>query len=108
MTSLDSHDDVDDFLCGADLMAAGGCGDPKVASRLLPDDLDRGMTLGWSPLDLSTEGIYCTACYCGSAAPESFEAQSEADLLAHAGRDPRPLRAAGAGLADYPGLTRAG
>ena len=108
MTTLDSHDDVDDFLCGADLMAAGGCGDPKVASRLLHDDLDRGLKVGWSPLDLSASGLFCTACYCGSAAPESFEAQTEANLLAPGGRSPRPLQDAIAELEDYLGAPFAG
>ena len=104
MTTLDSHDDIDDFLRGADMMAVGGCGDQKVASRLLHDDLERGLTLGWEPLDLSAPGLFCTSCYCGSAAPESFEARSEADLLAPGGRDPRPLRAAVAELEDYLGV----
>jgi uncharacterized protein len=104
VTTLRSYEDVDDFLRGADLLAVGGCGDQRVASRLLHDDLDRGLKVGWSPLDLSTDGLYCTSCYCGSAAPESFEEQAKADSLAPGGRITRPLEAAVAELEDYLGV----
>jgi len=108
VTILHSHEDIDDFLCGADIMAVGGSGDPKVASGLLHDDLDRGLTVGWSPLDVTAGGLYCTTCYCGSAAPESFGARAEADLLAPGGRLARPLQAAVTELEDYLGQPIAG
>jgi DUF917 family protein len=103
VTTLSSHEDVDDFLCGADLMAAGGSGDPKVASGLLHDDIDRGVPVGWSALDPSAAGLYCTTCYCGSAAPESFDQPPEADRLAPGGRSLRPLQGAVEELEDYLG-----
>lgn len=71
MTVLHSHEDIDDFLRGADIMAVGGSGDPKVASGLLHDDLDRELTVGWSPLDLTADGLYCTPPAIADLQPQS-------------------------------------
>jgi DUF917 family protein len=94
VTDLTTREDVDDYLRGVDFLSACGGGDPVVQRSLLYDDLDRGLKVGWSMLDLSAPGLFCTACFSGSIAPESFEAHPEADLLAPGGRIARPLQEA--------------
>jgi DUF917 family protein len=108
VTDLKTHEDVDDYLRGVDFLSACGGGDPVVQRQLLYDDLDRGLAVGWSPLDPSSEGLYCTACFSGSIAPESFESHPEADLLAPGGRMARPLAEAIADLEKYLGQELAG
>jgi uncharacterized protein len=103
MTELTTRTDVDDYLRGVDFLSACGGGDPVVQRSLLYDDLDRGLKVGWAPLDPSAPGLFCTACFSGSIAPESFEAHPEADLLAPGGRMARPLQEAIAELERYLG-----
>jgi uncharacterized protein len=103
VTELTSHQDVDDYLRGVDFLSACGGGDPVVQRSLLYDDLDRGLKVGWSPLEESAPGLFCTACFSGSIAPESFEAHPEADLLAPGGRIARPLQEAIVELERYLG-----
>jgi uncharacterized protein len=108
MTDLTTHQDVDDYLRGVDFLSACGGGDPVVQRSLLYDDVDRGLKVGWSPLDVSAPGLFCTACFSGSIAPESFEAHPEADLLAPGGRMARPLQEAILELESYLGEELAG
>ena len=103
MTDLTTREDVDDYLRGVDFLSACGGGDPVVQRALLYDDLDRGLKVGWSPLDVTADGLYCTACFSGSIAPESFEAHPEADVLAPGGRMSRPLQEAILELQDHLG-----
>lgn len=103
MTDLTTRQDVDDYLRGADFLSACGGGDPVAERALLYEDLDRGLSLGWSPLDTAAPGRFCTACFSGSIAPEAFETHPEADALAPKGRLRRPLQAAIVELQDYLG-----
>jgi len=103
MTVLTTRQDVDDCLRGADFLSACGGGDPVAERALLYDDLDRGLSLGWSPLDTAAPGLFCTACFSGSIAPEAFESHPEADALAPKGRLRRPLEVAIVELQDYLG-----
>ena len=108
MTRLDDATAVEDFLRGANFLSASGGGDPAVERELLLDDLDRGLALEWSPLDETAEGIYCTACFSGSIAPEVFEDHPEAAELAPGERIRRPMVEAISELEDYMGSPIAG
>jgi DUF917 family protein len=89
---LDSAVDVDDFLRGTNFLSASGGGEPTAERGLLLDDLDRGISLTWKPLDaLDPEALVCTACFSGSIAPEVFGAHAEADEIAAGERVARPL-----------------
>jgi hypothetical protein len=54
---------VEDFLRGTNFLSASGGGDPVIERRLLHEDLDRGLSLGWQPLDPTSDGLVCTACW---------------------------------------------
>lgn len=91
MTRLTDRTEIEDFLRGANFMSASGGGDPAVQRRLLHDDLDRGVTLEWEPLDPAADLLTCTACFSGSIAPEVFEDSPEAKALAPGERLERPM-----------------
>lgn len=70
--------DVDDFLRGANFMSASGGGDPVVERDHLYADVERGLDVGWTPLEeLDPDGTTFSVCYSGSIAPESFDDPSE-------------------------------
>lgn len=92
MTRLTSTTDVDDFLRGANFLSASGGGEPTIQRRLLLDDLERGVALGWTALDeLPADALVCTACFSGSIAPEVFEQSAEAEAIAGRERHTRPM-----------------
>jgi DUF917 family protein len=103
MTTLEDRTDVEDFLRGANFLSASGGGDPALQRRLLHDDLDRGLTVGWEPLDPGADTLLCTACFSGSIAPEVFEEAPQARILAPGERLERPLAEAILELEDYLG-----
>jgi DUF917 family protein len=89
---LADHTDVEDFLRGTNFLSASGGGEPTVERGLLTDDLARGLSPGWVPIEsLDPDALVCTACFSGSIAPEVFEASQEADRLAGEQRLERPL-----------------
>ncbi len=92
MTSIRNETELEDFLRGANFLSASGGGEPDVQRELLLDDMARGLTLSWTPLDeLDPDALICTACFSGSIAPEVFEASPEADLIAGPERIRRPM-----------------
>lgn len=103
MTTLRDRTDVEDFLRGANFLSASGGGDPAEQRKLLHDDLDRGVELGWEALDPDSDDIFCTACFSGSIAPEVFEASPESEVLAPKERYARPMVEAVRELEDYLG-----
>jgi uncharacterized protein len=103
VTKLEDRTAVEDFLRGANFMSASGGGDPAVERELLRDDLDRGLSLEWRPLDETSDAVYCTACFSGSIAPEVFEDSAEAAQLAPGERLKRPMVEAITELEDYMG-----
>lgn len=103
MTGLQDNVAVDDFLRGANFMSASGGGDPVAQRKLLYDDLDRGLEVGWSPIDPDSDELVCTACFSGSIAPETFEDSPEGRALAPGERIRRPMAEAIRELEDYLG-----
>lgn len=92
MSGIRTETDLEDFLRGTNFLSASGGGEPTVQRQLLKDDLARGLSLDWTPIDdLDPEAIVCTACFSGSIAPEVFEASPEADRIAGAERIARPM-----------------
>jgi DUF917 family protein len=92
MTAISNETELDDFLRGTNFFSASGGGVPDVQRELLLDDMARGVKLSWTPLDeMDADALICTACFSGSIAPETFEASSEADLIAGPDRIRRPM-----------------
>lgn len=78
MGQIQTIQDVDDFLRGANFMSASGGGDPVVEREHLRLDLEAGLDIGWIPLDtFKDDAIVVCCCYSGSIAPESFADPSE-------------------------------
>jgi DUF917 family protein len=103
MTRLRDRTDVEDFLRGANFLSASGGGDPAEQRELLHEDLDRGLDLGWQPVDPRSGALTCTACFSGSIAPEVFEDSPQAAALAPGERLRRPLAEAVRELERYLG-----
>jgi len=92
MNGVRNETELGDLLRGTNFLSASGGGEPDVQRELLLDDLARGVSLTWTPLDeLDDDALICTACFSGSIAPETFTASPEADLIAGAGRIKRPM-----------------
>jgi len=92
MTAIRNEIDLEDFLRGTNFFSASGGGEPDVQRVLLRDDMARGLSLAWTPLDdLPDDALICTACFSGSIAPEVFEASPEADRIAGPDRVRRPM-----------------
>ena len=92
MSGIHNGVELDDFLRGTNFLSASGGGVPDVQRALLLDDLERGLALGWTPIDdLDPEALICTACFSGSIAPETFEASKGADAIAGPARLARPM-----------------
>lgn len=92
MNGIRTETELDDFLRGTNFLSASGGGEPDVQRELLLDDMARGLTLSWTPLDdLADDALICTACFSGSIAPETFAASPEADLIAGPDRIRRPI-----------------
>lgn len=95
MGSLESAQDVTDFLRGANFLSASGGGDPAEEQKLLEADLEEGLRLAWIPLEeFDDDAIICTACFSGSIAPEAIERQGVDEAEAPARAVDRPLVAA--------------
>jgi DUF917 family protein len=92
MNGVRNETELGDLLRGTNFLSASGGGEPDVQRELLLDDLARGVSLTWTPLDeLDDDALICTACFSGSIAPETFTASPEADLIAGAERIKRPM-----------------
>jgi DUF917 family protein len=92
MARLTGPIEIEDFLRGTNFLSASGGGEPTEQRKLLLDDLARGVSLAWTPLDdLPDDSLVCTACFSGSIAPEVFEPSAEADRIAGPERIARPM-----------------
>jgi DUF917 family protein len=91
MTELADRTDVDDFLRGANFLSCCGGGDPAVQRELLYEDLERGLSVGWTDLVPRPDVLACTACFSGSIAPGAFVEPPEVAELAPGDRATRPL-----------------
>lgn len=88
---LHSGMDVEDFLRGANFLSASGGGDPVAERELLLDDLQRGLEVGWEPLNPDPGNLTCTVIFSGTIAPEAFQEPAEGPSLAPGERIRRPL-----------------
>jgi DUF917 family protein len=92
---LTSPEDVEDFIRGADFLSANGGGEPIKERERLLEDLKRGLTLGWSPLEEFTDdALICTAAFSGSIAPEAMERHGIDASIVQGQKVERPLVAA--------------
>jgi uncharacterized protein len=92
MNGVRTETELGDFLRGTNFLSASGGGEPDVQAELLLDDLARGLTLSWTPLDeIADDALICTACFSGSIAPETFTDSPEADQIAGPERIRRPM-----------------